>query len=134
MNAVMLLRSGRPGPRGQEEAGVIGLVDGVGDLDVFWMRFWVFARDGEEFVKVERFGADVDGSEKGRVGATMTRYFVWESFDRPRGINVCGVYGCLSSILTSNTFSPPFCCRSFRGEETNIFITGFASFFEGARG
>lgn len=86
-------------------------------------------------MKEERFGGGfcVDESGWGSVGATTTRYLVFESLGRPSGMKVCGVYGCLSIILMSKTASP-LCCRSFRGEETNMFITGFASFFEGERG
>jgi hypothetical protein len=44
--------------------------------------------------------------ESGRVGATMTRYFVFTSFQAtPTGMNVCGVNGCLSRIPTSKTCS-----------------------------
>lgn len=71
--------------------------------------------------------------EEGNVGATMIKYFVGEVEGRPRGMNVCGVYGWRSRILTSNNLSS-FDARSFRGEDTNMFITGFASFRLGARG
>lgn len=81
------------------------------DSNFSCMLFCVFANDGEEFVNEERVGGfDVGGlgEEWGNVGATMTKYFVFESFGNPKGMNVCGVYGCLSIILTSNTISPPF--------------------------
>lgn len=60
----------------------------------------------------------------------MIRYFVFEVEGRPRGMNVWGVKGCLSIIRTSKTF-PCDDERNFRGEQTNMFITGFASFLEG---
>ena len=42
----------------------------------------------------------------GKVGATMTRYFVFTSpRATPIGTKVCGVNGCLSSIPTSKTCS-----------------------------
>jgi hypothetical protein len=87
----------------------------------------------------------------------MTRYWVCLSCcDRPMGINVCAVKGCLSRMATSNSClwksshpssssskskSPQelgmlmlgSCGRRFRGEQTNMFITALAGFLLGAR-
>lgn len=93
----------------------------------------------------------------GSVGATMTRYCVCLSCcDRPTGMKVCVVKGCRSRIVTSSNcllwFASPSSfssrarsphelgmlslgslLRRFRGEHTNMFITAFAGFLDGAR-
>lgn len=89
--------------------------------------------------------ADAEGfRDWGKVGATMTRYFVAVSFwARPVGMKVCEVKGWRSRILTSKSPVVAFeeeeeeeeeeKGRSGRGAQTNIFMTAFAGFVEGAR-
>jgi hypothetical protein len=93
-------------------------------------------------------------AEAGSVGATITRYCVWLSAcDRPRGMKVWVVKGCLSRIWTSNNWrlSPSLSSwksmspqldgmesegsfgRSCLGLQTNMFITAFAGFLLGAK-
>lgn len=89
----------------------------------------------------------------GRVGATMTRYCVCLSFAaRPMGMKVWVVKGwrsrmftsrsCLSSSSSSSRSRSPHelgmlelgsLARRLRGAQTNMFITAFAGFLEGAR-
>lgn len=93
----------------------------------------------------------------GNVGATITKYCVCLSdCDRPMGMNVCVVKGCLSSILissscrskapllsssSSSSRSPQLegmlwlgsCGLKSRGAQTNIFMTALAGFLLGAR-
>ena len=66
----------------------------------------------------------------------MIKYLVFEEEERPKGMNVCGVKGWRSNISMSNNFCSFEACdvRNFRGEHTNIFITGFAGTLLGERG